>query len=439
MAVSQKKHATRNLPPPFSVSETQRLALARERFFEEGVRPTGIVSESVIQSWNRCLQARRHPGEQVEFDLVTRSRVHTAQTRNRTLLDVAAHDLAQLRTVLAGTRCQAVLTDATGVVLEVVRPTNADSFLFSRAYRTGVNLSEDAVATTAPGLVARTGQPCTVRAGEHFFENLQTLHCAAAPIHDAARKLVGVLNVSIESRSFGFDAASVVILHAAGIENRLLQAQAREQIVVHLHTMPSMIDTPMEGLVGVDAQGRLCWLNDAAARLLGLPQKSPMQDDTGPSSVHEVLGVAPTQLATWCRLREPTLHRLPRGLALWLRARLHGDERDAASFHLGVQPAAEVLAAQASLGAATPPAASAVLESAAPPLCAPVQPQQAAAPVSLRAADRQWIAKTLAECGGNVSSAARILGVSRGLIYRHMQGERAGVANAEDKPTRAGE
>lgn len=417
MPVSRKTHASQNLPQPFIASEVQRLALARERFFEEGVRPTGVVSESVIQSWNRCLQAHRRPGERVEFDPVTRSRIHTAQTRNRTLLEVAAHGLGQLQAVLSGTHCQAVLTDATGMVLEVVRPASADSFLFSRAYRTGVNLSEDAVATTAPGLVARTGQPCVVRAGEHFFECLQTLYCAAAPIHDAQRKLVGILNVSIEARPFDFDAASMMILHAAAIENRLLQAQAREQIVVHLHTMPSMINTPMEGLVGIDAQGRLSWLNDAAARLLGLPQNSPMQDGTRSSSVHEVLGITPTQLAAWGRCHEPTLHRLPNGLALWLRARLHGDERAATSFHLGSLPAAG--------GAAT--------ESAPPPSFAPAQPQQAATPASLRAIDRQWIAKTLAECGGNVSRAARILGVSRGLIYRHMRGEERQVVPAERK------
>ena len=39
----------------------------------------------------------------------------------------------------------------------------------------------------------------------------------------------------------------------------------------------------------------------------------------------------------------------------------------------------------------------------------------------LRDASRQLIEKTLAACGGNVSRAARELGVSRGLIYRHVK------------------
>ena len=44
---------------PFYASPEQRVALARQRFFEDGVRPSGMVSEAVIQSWSRCL--RSHP------------------------------------------------------------------------------------------------------------------------------------------------------------------------------------------------------------------------------------------------------------------------------------------------------------------------------------------------------------------------------------------
>ena len=48
-----------------------------------------------------------------------------------------------------------------------------------------------------------------------------------------------------------------------------------------------------------------------------------------------------------------------------------------------------------------------------------VQPSE---PASLRDADVDLIARTLKECGGNVSAAARKLRVSRGLIYRRTQG-----------------
>jgi transcriptional regulator of acetoin/glycerol metabolism len=40
---------------------------------------------------------------------------------------------------------------------------------------------------------------------------------------------------------------------------------------------------------------------------------------------------------------------------------------------------------------------------------------------TFRTANRQLILETLKDCGGNVSHAARRLGVSRGLIYRHVK------------------
>ena len=46
---------------------------------------------------------------------------------------------------------------------------------------------------------------------------------------------------------------------------------------------------------------------------------------------------------------------------------------------------------------------------------------QVAPGTSLRRSSRQLIVQTLQECGGNVSSAAKRLGVSRGLIYRNLK------------------
>ena len=71
-------------PQPFFTTPEQRLALARERYFEEGIRPSGLVSEGVIQSWSRCLQHRRNPGETIAFDPVTESRIRSALARSRT-------------------------------------------------------------------------------------------------------------------------------------------------------------------------------------------------------------------------------------------------------------------------------------------------------------------------------------------------------------------
>ena len=42
------------------------------------------------------------------------------------------------------------------------------------AHRIGVNLSEEYIGTTAPGLVARTGKQVCVMGAEHYFDSQGT-------------------------------------------------------------------------------------------------------------------------------------------------------------------------------------------------------------------------------------------------------------------------
>ncbi|HKW85385.1 MAG TPA: Fis family transcriptional regulator, partial [Burkholderiaceae bacterium] len=180
------EHDNTTLPVQlFFTTVQQRLALARQRYFEEGVRPSGLVGESLIQSWSRCVQARRDPHEIVEFNPVTTSRVHSALQRSRLLVSSAASELSQLESTLAGTACSAILADAQGVVVHAIHSaSNDDAVLMPLASRLGVDLAEEQVGTTAPGVTLRTGQASVVLGAEHFFGCLQVMYCAAAPIRD---------------------------------------------------------------------------------------------------------------------------------------------------------------------------------------------------------------------------------------------------------------
>ena len=257
---------------PFFNTPAQRLSLARERFFERGERPTGLVSEAVIQSWMRCLHQRMEPQRPVVFEPVTASRVQSVLRRNRHLLQAGAAELQQLQQALAGTPVAALLIDAQGVVMHSTwQQPRVDTPVMNIASRIGVNLSEAAVGTTAPGVAAHGAHTVTVEGGEHFAHVIHGMQCAAAPVRDARGRLVAVLDLSCEGRSFGFDAAQLVERYARGIENRLLCLQAPQQVVVRLQLDAALLHSPWAGLVGVDGNGQVDWLNAAAAALLGQP------------------------------------------------------------------------------------------------------------------------------------------------------------------------
>ena len=349
---------------PFFTTPAQRTLLARERFFGQGQRPTGMVGEAVIQSWTRCLGAGLAPQQRPEFEPVTRARTKAVLERGQALLAAAAPEIEQLDAMLAGTGCKTLLTDREGIVVRAAPAGLGAGELLDTIGRVGVYLGEPNFGSTAPGISVSTGLESTVAGGEHFFGVLQELHCAAAPVRDRQGQVAGVLDLSIRGGPFAFDALALVRLCVAGIENRLLAAQSQRDTVVCLQASPTLLGTPLEGRVALAEDGRVVGLNAAAARLL----------QPAPGQVHDsdsLLGLDAAALHALRRSDSARPHRLPSGLRLWLRV-------------------------------ATPDAVG--------------------RPASLRAVSDQLIADTLRHCAGNVALAARTLGVSRGLLYRRMKG-----------------
>ncbi|MBX3602914.1 MAG: Fis family transcriptional regulator [Rubrivivax sp.] len=383
-------------PGPFFNTPAQRTALARERFFEQGQRPTGIVGEAVIQSWTRCLAAGLAPQQRPEFEPVSRARMKAVLERGHTLLQAAAPEVDQLETLLAGTGCKTVLTDREGVVVRSTPAGGGAGELLDTLGRVGVYLGEPNFGSTAPGISVSVAQDCTVSGGEHFFGVLQHLYCAAAPVRDREGRVAGVLDVSVDGAPFGFDALAVVRMAAAGIENRLLAVQSAGDLLLRFQASPALLGTPLEGLAAVAADGRVAGLNAAGARLLAQPGASPGND------VEALFGLNLNALQRLLGARQPRPHRLPNGLQLWLRALPPGRP----------SPGADMLAANGPGPATARPAAPAVAASAS----------------ALRALSDQLVHDTLQRCHGNVSKAARLLGVSRGLLYRRLRGGAGGTA-----------
>jgi transcriptional regulator of acetoin/glycerol metabolism len=389
---------------PFFTSPAQRVALARERFFQTGERPTGLVSEAVIHSWSRCLAQRRSPRWQVAFEPVTKSRLAAALERSHALLQAAAAPVAELEQAMAGTSTRVLLTDAGGVVVHVTPGSGAGGPepVLTAAARLGVNLSESHVGTNAPAVVARTGAPATVLGAEHFYEAVHPLYCAAAPIRNGRGRLAGVLDLTLEARPFSFDAAALVGVYATMIENRLLQATAGATLTLRFQVCSSMLGSPLEALAGVDGDGRLAWHNGTAQQLLGFRR----DEAAAPLAAEPLFGATTAQLLAHAGRAAPTPLRLPSGLTVWLSAQAPGAP-------------ARVLASTGAGDAgdaADPPPGAASHDAPAAPGAAPAE-----GAASLDQATAGVIARTLAECGGNVSEAARRLKVSRGLIYRHLR------------------
>jgi transcriptional regulator of acetoin/glycerol metabolism len=406
---SPSANVTHNPGQLFASTRNERIERARQLFFNEGARPTGLVGEAVIQSWLRCVSDRQDARQVLAFNAVSSSRMHAALARNEELLAVARHELQSMETALSGIECRVLLTDGHGVIVHGTHnPLAAHEPLLRQATRVGVNLAEARMGTTAPGITTHSGQACTVSGAEHYFDCLQTLECAAAPIRNVKGQLAAVLDITVEGRSFNFDAASIVGVYATAIENRLLMAQSREHVVLRFQASPALLATPMEALAGITASGQVAWLNTAASRLLGVPAFGVGRD------LLPLLGMELTAVLAMTRQSGVVSIRLPNGLGVWAQASMQGaDGIDFDHAKAWSSPLAPTVS-----GPAPAPLAAAAASEALP---GPDQCDQASSPASLSEHHQHLIDRTLEECSGNISRAARALGVSRGLLYRHLR------------------
>jgi transcriptional regulator of acetoin/glycerol metabolism len=253
--------------------------------------------------------------------------------------------------------------------------------------RLGMDLSEATLGTTAPGIVSATGKGCSVLAIEHFNEAILGIQCAAAPIRGVDGQLAGVLDLSVEGRGFGFDAYALIASYARDIENRLLRLQSEDMLVLAFHADPALLGTPLEALAGIDGEGAVRWTNATAARLTGAERGLPALDVFG-RPLHALVALA--------RHGGPHALRLPNGLTVWCGAHLQARD-GAAALTPAFTPAPTV--AHGLTTAATAPEA----------------------PRTLEQTQAERITQALQDAGGKVAGAARALGVSRGVVYRHLQ------------------
>jgi transcriptional regulator of acetoin/glycerol metabolism len=271
-----------------------------------------------------------------------------------------------------------------------------------------VTLAEESVGTTAPGLVARTGQQASVLGSEHYFAGVKDMFCAAAPIRGVDGQLAGILDISSEMVPFSFDPSVLVSAYASSIENRLLLLQSKNTIVVKFQFLPGLIDSPLVGMLGINFDGSIIWINSAANSLLKIPFECQAEN----LKFDEIFDVRINELLQLLG-KGPSIQRLPNGFSVYLSANLSERLLDRSPDQKAVMKSKVVLDEDASK----------VIHSVKKVESDLTQDKKMseANSVSLRDADAELIKLYLIEYRGNISKVAKRLQVSRGLIYRRMQ------------------
>lgn len=251
---------------------------AWEDFVSGSRRENLTVRDVVVRSWGRSrdflvdAQAGAAP-------MLNPEKIEALRRDNRELLQAAAATLAEAADLLAGTRTVMLITDANGVVLETVGDRATLAAACDISLGSGGCWSEDRAGTNGIGTALASRQPVLVHAAEHYCAGIKSWSCAGSPIHDPVDgSVVGLLDISGLKNSFGSQALALAVVAARQVEWNL----ARQTEAEHMRLMEACLEDSHryadDGLIALDAKGRLIYASRKAALLLKSRMGTGMPD-----------------------------------------------------------------------------------------------------------------------------------------------------------------
>ncbi|MEO7937221.1 MAG: helix-turn-helix domain-containing protein [Burkholderiaceae bacterium] len=377
----------RYLPAP--LARQDRIAHARQRLLTDRVPgPTSLIEPWIARSWERCLALGHTPSQRVGFDAVSSADLGRAREDNRVPTLAARATMRNLGRALADTRYFAILTNRDGVVIDSCGPIDRSDRRAELITRVGVDLSEPSVGTTAIGAALTDLQPVWLHRGEHFFVDTSVYSCAGVPLFGHQGHCVGMLDLTGVEVPERPELLHLAMQSARHIENALT-VQRPHTVLLRLTWPGQPIGTETDALIGLDDDGLVRTCNRAARDML-----PPLQGSAGamPPLPHagELFALPFEMLFDACRRAAGPIE-----VPLWSGLHVQLEAHRAGIANARPTHTAGTGSAQAD---------------GAP----------ARGPRRLREIETALICQTVDETGGNVTEAAKRLGVSRATVYRRL-------------------
>lgn len=279
---------------------------------------------------------------------------------DRAFSAIVGQDIEAIWESFGGEQWAVYCTNARGIIVRARHGSNPASRAF--ALHVGRRIQEQDVGTTAPACALQEKVPITLVGAEHYLDEFADMCCCAVPVWGPWGVIIGVLNVTgsehFKSRLVEHKLASA----AVKIENRLFLAAHRRHRVFRIHYEAELIDTHLAGLVAIDAAGDVLSASRSALDMLGSIDLFGQRRNVGQLFIEGFV-------ATGDECRKTQLRN---GIVFYTRG-------------------------CAAIGTHIPTASGSG---------------------SLRERSQLHIQDVVRQSGGNISKAAKVLGVSRTTLYR---------------------
>ncbi len=247
---------------------TSELAQARRAFFERGSAAAGLP-QTILRSWQRCRRLGLPEERTPPIEPVPEARLRQMRERNERLWRSARAELELLAADADASGSIVILTDDQGWILDAAGHAQFLDKAGRVALRPGTCWNESEVGTNAIGTAIVERRPVEVRGSEHYRTPHGILTCMATPIHDPYGRLLGVLDISGDSRAQHLHALGLVRMAVENIEHRQFDEGLDGCELLRLHRDPAMLGSSREGVLAF-RNGRLVAANQAGLTLAGI-------------------------------------------------------------------------------------------------------------------------------------------------------------------------
>lgn len=373
----------------------------------------GHHAQTIAEAHERSAAFGLLPQAPPDLHRLSAPRLKQLQERNARLCAQALPVMDMLYEQLTHAQSMVLLTDASGVILHAL----GDAGFLARAQQIalapGAQWAEADKGANAVGTALMTEGPTLVHGQEHYLRAMQFLTCSAAPIFDHMGALLGVIDVSGDRRSYHPHTLALAGMSARLIENQWFADRFRHSLRLHFHPSAMGLGTLHEGVLALDEEGRVSGANRRAIELLGAAATHLRREgvqtlfDSSLGRLVEQARQHPDQalLLALARPRPLDSGRVHAKLSLGTpgvvpaREPDHGAEPDGLPGELPLPDLQQTLTQTEPIRPSAPRVAEAL---------------------TLREAELQAIQAAVQACGGNLSLAARQLGIGRSTLYRKL-------------------
>ncbi|KYC21897.1 sigma-54-dependent Fis family transcriptional regulator [Pseudomonas sp. ABFPK] len=228
-------------------------------------------AQLIQASWARCRDHGLQPQHAPDFDCLTRAELSALLERRQALLRLTREAvLPQYAHLLGNASYLVMLADASGCLLDSWGSRRFIEPRQQHGFSAGAHWHERGVGTNALGTALVCAEAIHVGQDEHFLRQNRYMSSAAAPLFDAERQLVGVLDVASDGYLPASQTLGLVRMMGQSLENRLILAEHADQHAQLIFNSASdNLDSPWAGLLVFDEQGQVLAANHRADTLLG--------------------------------------------------------------------------------------------------------------------------------------------------------------------------